>query len=363
VNRKWSVRPYKKGDETGLFALWKAVYPQKKCERDEWMRWWHWALEENPAGLGITWLAEADDGRIVGLYRGFPMKMKMEEKVINAVQGVDSMTHPEYRRQGMNSALITQVVEEARSRGFDLAFAFLGGGTTTATYLSHIKCGYFGVSMQLFFIPLDWRSIIQLKINNGLLATAAASAAGLVFGKSHFRNPSNSLRFLQATSFDARFDVRSDRGEFDHEPLSVIRSRSYLNWRYACPGGRYRFFVAEKSNEVLGYATLGDTMHGSLRATYVYNLVAQSEDVRHALISMIASKCRLNNTGVILYPVLSSQRYHRTLNKAGFISNHFIKAPLVLTAHALSSSLTEKRLMDKENWFIQMEDSDAKEGP
>jgi hypothetical protein len=37
MERAWSIRAYEKGDENGIFELMKAVYPEKKYDREKWM--------------------------------------------------------------------------------------------------------------------------------------------------------------------------------------------------------------------------------------------------------------------------------------------------------------------------------------
>ena len=76
MQREWLLRSYQAGDEAGIFDLYRAVYPSVQCDKEQWLRWWHWLYRENPAGDAQIWLAE-QDARIVSHYPMIPLKLKL----------------------------------------------------------------------------------------------------------------------------------------------------------------------------------------------------------------------------------------------------------------------------------------------
>ena len=60
MERVWSIRAYKKGDEDDIFELTKAVHPEQEYDWKKWMRWWRWMYIDNPAGDSRIWVADHD---------------------------------------------------------------------------------------------------------------------------------------------------------------------------------------------------------------------------------------------------------------------------------------------------------------
>ena len=93
MERKWSMRAYRKGDEKGIFKLRKAVYPEREYDWGRFLRWWRWMYEDNPAGSGWIWFAE-HNGQIVGQSAMVPVVMKIGEETVVASQSVAYLQSP-----------------------------------------------------------------------------------------------------------------------------------------------------------------------------------------------------------------------------------------------------------------------------
>jgi GNAT superfamily N-acetyltransferase len=102
--QNWIPRPYKEGDEEGIFELRKAVFPDWEDDHDAWMRRWHWLYRENPASYSVIMVAE-HGGRIVGHSAIIPIRAKVGGTIEHIRLSSDAMTHPEYRRQGILTTL------------------------------------------------------------------------------------------------------------------------------------------------------------------------------------------------------------------------------------------------------------------
>jgi hypothetical protein len=103
----WHVRPYEDGDEVGLTALWGQVFGRPMTPEH-----WRWKLKGRPAPIENVWVAAASDGRVIGQYAGIAAELKLAGKLARGVVIVDSMTHPDFRRQGV-LATLTQRAHEA----------------------------------------------------------------------------------------------------------------------------------------------------------------------------------------------------------------------------------------------------------
>ncbi len=358
MERKWSMRPYKDGDEEGILELWKAVYPNRGYDREKWLRWWCWMYKANPAGEGRIWLAE-HDGKIVGQYAVIPVKLKIGNEIILGLQSVDTMTHPDYRRQKMFETLTKKVYDEAEREGIFIVYGF----PNQFSYPGFVKkLNWFDIAtMQIMFKSLNWGSAVKLKVKNKFLQRVLAIGANLVFNKVLFRTQKPSeiegLTIKQVTSFDERFD------EFwakvcSQSQIMVVRNKDYLNWRYSNPDANYSIFVAEKAREICGYLVLEHKVQSSVKVSHIFDLIAQSEEIMHHLLSEAVENCQQNKVDLILYPLVANKTYHRVLKKNGFISLSFIKGGR-FCAYSSSPTIPKEFLSNPENWLVQLGDSDA----
>lgn len=317
--------------------------------------------KDNPAGTGKIWLAE-HDGRIVGQYAIVPVRVKIGSKTILASQSLDTMTHPDYRRQGMFETLAKKVYDEARNEGIYLVYGF----PNEFSYPGFIKkLNWFYIdTMQSMFKPLDWRNTIKLKVGNEFLQGIAATGAGLVFNKVFFRTQKppfvEGLTISQTTFFDERFDEFWSK--ICHQSqIIVVRNRDYLNWRYSTPNVSYSILVAERDGKICGYLVLRDRkdrMKKNVRLSYIFDIVAQSEEVMHCLVSRAVEHCRQNKIDLILYSFIAGRIYHRVLKRNGFISLPFTER-MRFCAYSSSPHISREFLTKGENWFVQIGDSDT----
>ena len=65
MERELLIRAYKEGDENKILELSRTVHPERKYDKQQWMRWWHWKYRDGLVGTPIIWFAESD-GKLVG---------------------------------------------------------------------------------------------------------------------------------------------------------------------------------------------------------------------------------------------------------------------------------------------------------
>jgi RimJ/RimL family protein N-acetyltransferase len=358
MERKWLIREYKEGDEEGIFELWKAVYPDdREYNREKWLRWYRWMYKERPAGEGIIWLAEHND-KIVGQYAIVPVKLKICNKIVLGSLSLDTMTHPDYRRQKMFETLAKRVFDEAAKDGIPIVYCFLN----QFTYPCFInKLNWFDIgTMQVMLNPLNWENAVKLKIKKKILQRVLSVGASLIFNKV-FLKPQKppvveGLTIKQATSFDERFDEFWNT-IFNQHQIMVVRDKSYINWRYSMPNANYSIFIAEKANEICGYVALEHEIQKGTKLCFIFDLMAQSEEIMHCLVSRAVEDCRQNKVDLILYPLIANRAYHRVLKRNGFLSSPLEK-PRHFCAYSNSPSISKELLRDPRNWIVQLGDVD-----
>lgn len=356
MERKWSIRAYREGDEEGIFELDKAVHPSRTGDMEQWLKWWHWMYKDNPNGAARIWLAE-HDGKIVGQYPLIFMKLKADNETLKVSQNIDVMTHPDYRYQGMFSTLERQALNEAEREGVCITIGF----PNKAAYPGHIKSGWFDVAtLGLMLKPLNWENTLKIRIRNRFLLNLCAMS-GKVVNRMSYRPKKapvvEGLTITQVSSFDERFDDFWARVS-DQYLIMVVRSKDYLNWRYGTPGVNYSIFASERAGEIDGYLVLRCRHREGIRLGNILDIMAQSEEVIWNLVSRATKYCQQERVDLIYWITKANRTYYGAFKKSGFLSIPFMKAGRFI-AYSSSPQVSKAFLQDSHNWFVQMGDSDA----
>ena len=160
-----NYRLHRLGDESSIFDLANAVWglTYDIPEKSKWHEGWQWMFTHNPSGPPIVWLAE-HSGKIVSEYPLILMDICVDHKYGKAAQIVDTMTHPEYRRQGIAINLAGFSLNQLKEQKALLAFGF----PSQMAYPLHIKSGWIDVcAIRLMFLPLNLNKILKTySINN-----------------------------------------------------------------------------------------------------------------------------------------------------------------------------------------------------
>lgn len=365
MERAWSVRAYKKGDENGIFELMKAVYPEKTFTKDKWMRWWRWMFTESPAGAARIWLAE-HDGKIVGQYPLTLTDMKVGGEITEVSQNIELMTHPDYRHQGMFLTLEKKALEDAEEKGINITIGF----PNKAAYPGHLKTGWFDIgSLQIGVKPLDLEKSIRTRVKNKRLLKFYVVLGKLttgVFYRERKTSEVDGLTISKVTSFDNRVDGLWKKISKDYKIIAV-RDKAYLNWRYVdVPDVEYIIYIAEEMGELCGYIVLRcvreeqDLLSGS-----IFDLVAPLDrpEITACLLSKAIEYFKQEKTNLVSCLMIANKRLCRVFRKKGFIFSPFLQGRLSgegqFCAYASHPNISKIFLMDKENWFIQLGDSDS----
>jgi GNAT superfamily N-acetyltransferase len=355
-DRTWSVRAFREGDETGIYALWQAVRGGEVYGYDAWLRWWRWMFRENPRGPGLIHLA-VDGERVAGQYALIPVHLKVGGNRITACLAMNIMTHPDYRRQGIFEALSGTVYQAAEESGRVLFYGFPNRNSRPGVMkLSR----YEEVSrLRVMVKALNWKNIIRSRLP---LRRPGKSPAGarLAGGMKAVPEPGG-VAVIRARSFDDRVD-RFWEEVSRRWPCCVVKDRNYLNWRYAVLDDRSRIWIAEKAGEMAGYMVARETVRRGIRMALVFDLAAESEPVLQGLVSEAAVSLRESGVDAMVYQVLTDRRYARILARGGFMTIPFIQGTLPgLCLRQALSGMVKAPLSGKE-WFIQLGDSDAMNG-
>ena len=226
------IREYVPEDESPVLALiQRGMGGGPTGTRDK--GFWQWKHFRNPFGPSIMLVAVHKDGQIIGLRTFMRWRFQAADRLISAVRAVDTVTHPDYRRYGVFSALIRKAVENVKNSGIDLIF-----NTPNATVLpGYLKLGWSLVSVirpqiKILHYP---RVIMGIARSRGKRQPSALDRSAR-----YLRQELPSIdEFLSEEKAIERL-LQSREQKRDNR-LHTRLTLEYLRWRYAqYPFAKYR---------------------------------------------------------------------------------------------------------------------------
>jgi len=251
MTRNWHMRPYRDGDEEQILRLRQHVFGDLDPVRLS-APTWQWQFRRNPAGEAFCALAE-DHGRIVGQYAVIPTRFCVQGKETRFALSCDTMIHPDYRRQGLFSALAREVYRRIES---EARISTVWGFPNKA-------------SLPGFTRHLNWRLLTVFPLRLAPLRPLAMLRTRLGLKKGAWNLPKGREEYVAAvledipglqvepvTCFDGESDELWKRCQ-GLAPVVQVRDAAYLNWRYrGVPGFGYRLFAVRFDGKLSGYLVI-----------------------------------------------------------------------------------------------------------
>jgi GNAT superfamily N-acetyltransferase len=224
--RTWTVRPGTTDDADALRELFTIVFGVERSREQH-----AWKFDANPAGRPVLAVAE-DDGRLVGQYALWPQRLRLGSEVVEAAQSLDTMTHPDYRGQGMFTALAKEAMGYAQERGFEVLFGF----PNSASYPG-------------FVTKLDWDHVVDVPNWTRVLRPSRHSrvpswAGAVVDSGARLLPKGASAAGTGQVDPDPDLLAGLAAGTIGKGMVGVDRSADYLAWRYDSASERnYRWLT------------------------------------------------------------------------------------------------------------------------
>jgi len=305
-------------DRDAITGLFREAFGRRMGRRE-----WDWRFLRKPGGKGLIELAW-DGATLAGHYAVSPTRLRVRGKEVPAALSGTTMTHARYRGLGLFPLLARRTYARARQAGHVLVMGF-------PNRYSH----------RGLVRDLGWRDVYEvprfsLHLGDRRRETEDGGVA----------------RVVELDRFDRRFDRLWDEVK-DTCPVSVVRDRRYLQWRFAeNPESRYRIFAFEDGRSIGGYAVakrFGKEMH-------VVDILCLNADTGVRLVrrvAMAAARQGLSAVSMWLNPGLE---LHRELERLGFQPGAPVTYFCVLPLGAASLL---RGACDFRNWYLTMADSDV----
>jgi GNAT superfamily N-acetyltransferase len=336
---RWTIRPYRSGDEIALVDLFVRVFKRPITSAH-----WLWKLRGYERPFENVWLA-VDGERIVAQYAGIPVRVQSASGLRWAVLSVDTMVDPDYRRRG----LLTQTATHAYKYWQEAGAAFVYGLPNELAGPGLYPLGF------KYAFPVRWRRravrpFAILAARSGMRFPTEPLDA-LWYASTSKRREKKAIQLVEARNPDAGFD-EIFRSCAQSAKLTFARDRNWIRWRYfLAPEAGYRVLLAIQEDEALGYVAYRLQNAGGLIA----EVFAPDDHVCLALAGGAVEQLRTLGARSISTLAIPQTPYDRVCGKlhfSAFKSFGFAVLPL-------AADLSREHVGDPNAWHLSGGDLDV----
>ncbi len=245
---KYPISPLDFESEFDSFIdLSKSIYGESAVTDKAMYRWLAEQNTYNPDGCHLFHVAK-DKEVVVASDFLQPVPLIVNDKKYLAAWSIKTMTHPEYRRQGIFAAMTEHNISRAKDSGVDVILGF----ANASSFPGYKKFGWDVLFERRAVIrPLDIREPLRRKLKVAPLA----SGLNAVFKKWDKRRREKvkiTLDISLEHSIPQGAEQAWEQMKKDF-PVAVERSPQYLDWRYTQrPRHDYKFLAARQGQQLKG---------------------------------------------------------------------------------------------------------------
>jgi hypothetical protein len=301
--------------------------------------------------------------RIVGQYVVIPVPMQLKGEAILGTLSLDTMTHPDYQRQGILTTLAGELYAELGFTGFPITYGFPNKNSIDP--LTRKLQWVYICSLPVYVKPLKPNAIVDGIVPDPLLGMVAKPLAKL--GTAILSPPAKvasetraKLRWLK--QFDARADELWQM-VYDRSKIALTRSATFLNWRYfQNPLRDYRAVAYEEGGHLVAYAVVRCMEQFRLRGGMITELVGQPDrdDALVAVLAAVEEYFAEEELDLVACLVHGDRRATRLLQSSGFL-----QAPKrafkewYFGVRLNNDSVQSDMASDRDSWYLTFGDTDV----
>jgi predicted N-acetyltransferase YhbS len=337
-----------KDDKDQILDLTRKIFGDVEISKSDFF---DWQYLRNPEGEAIV-ITARDDDKIVGVESILPMNIIVDQKIVKASLSCNSYVHPNYRKKGIFSKLISIVQEESMKKDISCIY----GVANDNSFDSFIKKGSHEISnMPILFRPLRLSNYFSFPLNSIL------RPFDNIWKIKKNVNP-NITQFNDY--FDESFEILVKKAS-QNIPIIKQRTKEFLNWRYKDhPTREYKTFVLNENSILGGYIIIRKTnVNGKSIGIIVDFLVDPDTNPKKIRDLVQIALDDLWNSGVSVTIAISGSLTfeNQLLCKAGFKTAPTFLKPQ--SAHFILISSDPNRyhleqLKKYDNWFFSFGDYD-----
>jgi hypothetical protein len=350
--KSWIPRKFEDGDEGALQPLYENA-------TGNWpgINAWRWLFHDAPAGNAYTWLAD-HDRLLAGQYSIVPIDMQICGKRLRGAQSLDTMTHSNYRMQGIFVSLAREVYKEAAGNGIGVVYGFPKSNSFPGL-VRHLEFAHLA-DIKASLRPLRAGAALKAKLKIPIVPGLAGRVGQAAFDLFYSFSPKDrrGVTVETASEFSDEVDklFESLSGVFAN---MVVRDARFLNWRYTDrPNRDYDIFLAYRGGALCGYCVIGSTERRGFKIGCIMDIFTDpsDRDVFSVLVGRALHAMLDKNAVVASCMITNGSPFEKYLKRLGFI---FLGREFPYVFRVLKPGESDAAgLADMSSWHISYGDTD-----
>ena len=307
--KKFDFTPVGQNNFSELQEMFRACFnqlPQKN--------YFEWKFLQNPAGKAVGFVAH-HEGNVAGFYGVIPEYFMVDGEKTLIYQSMDTMTHPDYQRQGLFTGLATKTFEHLIERDGEV---FVIGFPGMNSYRGLIKSGW----KDIIWINLIFLNRVLFKGRN-------------LFGKT------SDISFEKIDKFDHSFKSYFENKTYEKGKILRLLDEEFLNWRLSNNHlFEYKIVKLSRENEIVGFLVYNLL---EKQRCFIYHLDFAEDDFYEKYLTDVCRYLFEASGSHVVYTFEHTQPFlNNVFKKKGFIKNPFGKGPFSFRVPFLGFSNREK---------------------
>ncbi len=321
------IRPATVADSDRVEALFETVFDRTRPGGS-----FEWAFFDSPSP-GLSVLAEVD-GEVVGHAGTISRAIEVDGVEMLLATSIDAMTHPDWRKRGVNRRLSDDLIARNQERGVAVYGGFSNENSTHTVVHNQGR-------RSLGAIPLLIRPLKLMSRPWRLL----------------FGTPDP----LESRAIHWPDDAAALCDELDSAGIGTRRSFAYLQWRYRRPGGAYHLVEYRHGGQLAGLGVLGLRNKGGLGLGFVMEVLSRpgDGDGRDQVVAAICARATELGCDGLCAMAFRDGPARRSYTRRGFLplSPKLVGEHIEFSVRALDETIATG-LFDPARWRLSWGDTD-----
>ena len=322
---------------------------------------YRWLFDEDPydppCGNLMFVMRDRDaGGKMIASDGLIPFDLQLGGRTVKAAHSVKSMTHPDYKRQGIFRTMTDNSLAQGKANGIQVVLGF----ANTNSYPAYQKFGWTTLfDREVYVFPAD----ITNKAAGKLKSRALAKIANGVFqGISSLKRPHQNNAALTVRKYDRIPDEAGAvwekfRGQYEN---CIVRDLTYLKWRYdGRPDAKYGTLMLYDGAEPVGFLVLRKSVANRKPMICVAENFTdpQNEAYISTLAEAIIACCFEYKADYAVACSALYGKYDEVFRRYGFVPGK--GQGNIVIVRSLDETISEKELAGAQHWHMSQGDGES----
>lgn len=320
---------------------------------------YQWLFDMNPynkSGNMMYLLKEGD--KVIGCDGLIPNELYVKGKILLAAHSVKSMTHPNYKKQGIFRKMTENSCERGKQDGVDVVI----GLANDQSYPAYQRFGWPTLfEKEVYVKPILITNILKRRIKVGFLASIGNSIYSTYMTNKLKGQMDKEIEFEILNNVPENIQSCWDKYKDKYDVL-LVRDYKYLNYRYnQRPDVNYVTVLAKLNNQIIGFAILHNSFANGSKMTSSVEFFTDPTNERYikALANGVSKYCYDNNLEYVVVGSGLYGSYKKVLLENGFMITRKPPKNNMMIANVLTDKLTMDEINGHEKWHITQGDGET----